>query len=275
MDFSRFAGSNQHYFCFTAEYWLESQLRAGFSSLDIYGGSPHVWIDRKSRIGIRALYSKIKTRGFKTSAFTVEVESFHYPLCTPEKDWYDKSIDYYKNALCAAAELESPLFVLGITGAFRDEEPEEIKKRIIEGIAKICEEARHLGIICALRTIPRCDGGFVTKLSELNEYLSVLPELCASLDTSSLVAADETVSRWVEVLKDRLVHSCFTDSIRGEHLVWNTGVLNGTALLRTLLSAGFKGPLSQMLANYNYYDEPESFDMKNVAALRFFSEEVL
>ena len=45
IDREQVAGMNIHYMRYSLEYFLEAQERAGFKTIELWGGIPHVFMD--------------------------------------------------------------------------------------------------------------------------------------------------------------------------------------------------------------------------------------
>lgn len=59
----RLAGSNFSYFCFPLNDFLEVQKRLDFETIELFGGSPQLWIDAYEHEDGKKIQKKIKEAG--------------------------------------------------------------------------------------------------------------------------------------------------------------------------------------------------------------------
>ena len=55
-------GMNIHYMKYSLDYFLDAQQRAGFKSIELWGGIPHIFMDAVSYEDIKQIASKIHSR---------------------------------------------------------------------------------------------------------------------------------------------------------------------------------------------------------------------
>lgn len=101
----RLAGSNFSYFCFPLNDFLEVQKRLGFETIELFGGSPQLWIDAYEHEDGKKIQKKIKEAGLVCPVLTPETAAFQYPLWTEDEDWRVHAISYWKQAIAVAAEI--------------------------------------------------------------------------------------------------------------------------------------------------------------------------
>jgi protein FrlC len=82
-----------------------------------------------------------------------------------------------------------------------------------------------------------------------------------------MAQAGEEISDWIDALGEKLIHVHFSDSVSGTYLPWGTGTLDGADMIKKLTAGGYQGIYSLRLDEYDYYDEPDKADEKNLKGL--------
>ena len=54
------AGMNIHYLNYSLDYFLDTQQRLGFKSLELWCGAPHVWLDHLRYYDAKEIRKKIR-----------------------------------------------------------------------------------------------------------------------------------------------------------------------------------------------------------------------
>ena len=77
---SQIAGMNIHYMNYSLDYFLDAQERAGFESIELWGGIPHFYLDPSSYEDCKALKKKIRDHHLKLVEFTPENCTYQYQM---------------------------------------------------------------------------------------------------------------------------------------------------------------------------------------------------
>ena len=72
LDRTQVCGMNIHYMKYSLDYFLDAQQRAGFKSIELWGGIPHIFMDAVSYEDTKQIASKIHSRGLEVKVFTPE-----------------------------------------------------------------------------------------------------------------------------------------------------------------------------------------------------------
>ena len=259
----RLAGSNFSYFCFPLNDFLEVQKRLGFETIELFGGSPQLWIDAYEHEDGKKIQKKIKEAGLVCPVLTPETAAFQYPLWTENEEWRAYSISYWKQAIAVAAEMGCRIVCVTVTGGFLDQDVEKQLENCCECLKVLVKEAHLHGIRLALEAAPLKYGELVKDLKTVGWMIRNVPGLYAALDTAVMIQAKETVDDWVQALGDRIIHVHLADSCDGAYQVWGEGSLDPKEIVEKLEKAGYKGIYSLKLDEYDYYDEPAFFDERN------------
>lgn len=266
---NRLACTNVHYFCYPLEHAVKKQREAGYESMELYGGTPHFWLDSYAEADCWEVKALAERFGLRIVAFTPEFASFRHSLCIRDEAWREKSLRYYENAVKAAAAMGTDIVVLNAVGAFRDVDWKETYRSVCENLSRLCHTAEQYGVRLAMETVPYGEHGFVCTLEQLKRLMEDVasPYLKATLDLCSAAAAGEEPARWFRELGEEIVHVHFNDGRPSGHTVWGEGILPMRRYAEQISDAGYSGYFVQELANYDYYDEPELADRRNMERL--------
>ena len=249
------AAMNVHYYYYPFEYFLDVQKKLGCSSIELWGGSPHVWVDHLTYGDCKILKKKVEDKGQDIVVFTPEWTSFRYMLCASEPDRHRKSMEYFKKCIKVTAELGVPYMCINAAGSDRDEPYDAAWERCVEAVCQLCEEAKRENVIIAMETLCRDQSGLVTSLNELTRLFSEVKcsHLKAVLDTVSVEAAGETIDQWFETLGKDIVHTHFVDGRNNSnHLIWGDGCFPSEKFIEKLINNGYQGYLGQEITARSY-----------------------
>ena len=105
LDRTQVCGMNIHYMKYSLDYFLDAQQRAGFKSIELWGGIPHIFMDAVSYEDTKQIASKIHSRGLEVKVFTPENCMYQYQFAASKPMAFQKSMDYFKNGIRVASEL--------------------------------------------------------------------------------------------------------------------------------------------------------------------------
>ena len=92
---SDIGNSNAHYRFYTFETFLKHQKRLGVKRVDLFGATPHVWIDAYSQSGGKKTRQMIQSFGLTPGVFIPEFSSMRYTLGSGEES-HAKTHEYLK-----------------------------------------------------------------------------------------------------------------------------------------------------------------------------------
>ena len=96
IEANQLAGMNIHYRYFSFEYFLESQLRAGFQNIELWAGSPHFFLSNLEYDDCRKFSRMARERGLNIKVITPENCSVPYHFAAADPDLYRRSFEYFK-----------------------------------------------------------------------------------------------------------------------------------------------------------------------------------
>lgn len=271
------AGMNLHYYYYPLEYFLDSQLHSGCSTIELWGGTPHIWVDHLSFSNLAHIKKQTKMRNQSIAVFTPEYSSYRYLLCTSDADIHSKSLAYYANCLQITAELGAKTMCINMTGRFCDEDYSDAWKRCINSVGYLCEIACSLGIDLAIETLSPEQSAILNTLEELKNLFREVrsKQLKVAMDIVSISSSGESIEQWFDAFNQDIVHVHFTDGRNdGSHLVWGDGCFPLQWYLTQLNIQGYKGLISPNLFSRKYFADPVTADKRNQNALnKYFALE--
>lgn len=198
-------GSNVHYFYYDAGYYFESMAKAGYSEIEFYLGTPHIFIDGRfidDFCGIKELADRA---GIRITAVHPETISLRYSLCQPDDEWRSKSIAAYKNAVDFAVAIGADYVNTNLTGAARDLPFDLNWSRTIEAVEEIADYACRKGTELVLETESAEYEGFVTSLDLLESLLRELSndKVGTGINLTAAKVAGESLTDWKLRLGDK------------------------------------------------------------------------
>ena len=242
-------GSNIHYFYYPLEYCFRKMAELGYTKMELYLGTPHVFVDgiiKESFADIRRLEM---TYGIRIIAVHPETISFRYNLCSPDKDWRKRSLEAYLNAIDFAESYGIGRLNTEINGVFRDIPRGETEKRVWESLSQIIHYGNERGVVVALETERRSFQGLLSTVGEFAHMTEQLPEPPAiTLNCDAAAEAGETVDDWFERFGEGISMIRFGDSSCFREL-------------RPLVEAnGYCGDYIFYPTDDKYWDEPVEAD---------------
>lgn len=266
------AGMNIHYLFYSLEYFLDTQKELGFETIELWGGTPHFYLDSMGYEDIKEIKKKITERGLKVNVLTPENCTYQYQAAAQTPFLFEKSYKYFENGLHAAAELGCKMMQINSGWGYWNEDREEGWKRSREMISRLCDKAGELGIYIAMETLRPQESKLVVSLEDMKRFRKEVnsPNLKVLLDTTAMSVQGETIDQWFDAFGEDIWHMHFIDSNPYGHLYWGNGNRNLEEYLEALDRHGYKGGLGQELTEFDYFDNPREVDRKNMEAFKPF-----
>lgn len=266
---------NQHYRNFSFEYFLECQQRAGFQSIELWCGPPHVWLDARGHDDGAAIKRKVAERGLSVVSLTVPSFLWQYGYAAERGERAERSFAYFSKGIHLAAELGAGIVTVNSGWGKRDEAAGEAWKRSREMLSRLCDVAQCEGLVLALETLRSDESNLVNDLTSAKRMIGEVghPALKAMVDTIAMGAAGEGLDEWFDAFGTELVHMHFLDGDPYVHNVWGDGSYPLEAMLQTLNERGYEGFLVQEVADERYFENPAAADQRNMGVLGGFVED--
>ena len=128
MRAEKICGMNMNFQYFSFDYFLESMDSLNMKYLELWAGAPHLYVEDMSEEDVLEVKKKIDARGMKTVFYTPEGLFYPYNLASDNDKMRQRTLDFYKKNMYAAAELGAENMLL-IAGRGYYDQPVEIKQK--------------------------------------------------------------------------------------------------------------------------------------------------
>lgn len=260
------AGMNIHYRNYSFDYFLDSQAKAGFLTVELWGGAPHFWLDHNSFSDCRVIRKKAADRGLKIVVFTPENCIYQYQIGAKEEDIRKKSFDYFTNGIRAAAELECGIMEITSGWGYFNEDLQTSWKRSADMLGKLAEVAAGEGIQLAMETLRPEESQLVTTIRTARKMMNEVKHsaLKVMIDTIAMGVSSETIQQWFTEFGKDIIHMHFVDGDPYGHLIWGDGSYPLGDFIQTLKKNHYNGFLGQEITDERYFLDPYSHDLRNM-----------
>lgn len=261
------AGMNEHYYLHSFGYFLDSMVDLEVEHIELWAGSPHLYIEDLSLSQVAGIRREIERRDLKLICYTPEQCIYPINIAAKEPHIRSKSLHYFRKSLEAAAELGTNMFQIVPGWGYYDEPAEEAWNRSRDALAELSDQAAELGILMVLEPLETHGTNLVRNASDLKRMLREVgsPNLKGIIDTCPMEAAGENFDDCFAVLGDDLRHVHFVD--RG-HRAWGDGDFPLASYVEQLSRHSYKGNLTIEICNRNYFMDPRSGDERSLHVLR-------
>lgn len=261
-----------HYMYHSLSAMLDAQKRAGYQSMELWGGTPHVLLSPWG-IGDKAdLVHAIHSSGLQLVCLTPENCSYPWQFAAKGATLIADTRAYFLNGLRLASELDCPLMAVNSGWGLATEPREEAMKRSLEMIDWLCQQALPLGVTLVMESLRPEESNLVNSLSETALFLHTLgrSNLKPMVDTCAMAVAGETLTDWFSAFPDQIAHLHFVDGTPYGHLAWGDGNRDLAAYVSVLEAHGYTGALTQEITDGRYFMDPFAADRQSIQRLRPF-----
>lgn len=208
------SGSNVHYFYFPIEYCLQNLESSGFHEMELYLGTPHVFIDRNTVDEFADIFFLAKIHHIQISSVHPETLSFRYTLCHPDPIWNKRSVLAYKRCIDYAADNGVPSLHTDISGAFRDLPHTEIFEQVYKNLCELAVYAKDKKIALSMESTAREYQGFLSDLPSMAKLLDALDKYYSDvfyigLNWEAVHAMKEDPNDWLHMFGERIQYIRF------------------------------------------------------------------
>ncbi|MFM1652427.1 sugar phosphate isomerase/epimerase family protein [Brevibacillus sp. B_LB10_24] len=256
---SQITGMNFHYIRYPFAHFLEAMVRYGIDRIELWGASPHFYVEEASPADIKRIRREIESRGLKLVCFTPEQCVYPINIAAEEGAIRERSVAYFIKSLEAAAELGAPLLLVTSGWGYFSAPVGEAWKRSRESLERLTQHAEQLGVTLVLEPLRPEESNLVTNLPTLARMLAEVRSPCLKgmVDTVPLAIAGEELQAYFDRLKSDLVHIHFIDGRPGGHLAWGDGHLPLENYLETLEKNGYTDSLTLEFTSDRYVTAPD------------------
>jgi protein FrlC len=245
-------------------YPIEEAVRriaaAGYDSIDVWSGRPHIYRHDFTGEELRHLCQWIDKSGLTVSSFLPAFYRYPYSLSSPNDIVRQDSVQYMKECMDNAVELGSPILLVVPGRTIYGQDREDGSKRLADSIDAVCQHAFQYDIKLGVEPANRFVTDLVVTAADAMRVIDELghANLGVVLDTGHMNLGSETTQEAVELLGDRLLqlHVNDNDGMQQQNLVPGEGTFNFRELIDVLYQTDFDGVLSAELG-YHYTLEPD------------------
>lgn len=261
---AQLSGGNYQYVRHPFSYFLESMQRIGITQIEMYAASPHMYVYDYDAQAVKGIRKMLDDAGIRPICLTAEQCMIPVSLSLDDEAVRKRSLQYYELALEQAAALGAPLMHMVAGSGYIGGNPEEDRKRALEGIHHVVKRAETLGVTIALEA----DRG--SPIKNTRDIRAVIDEMGSDnigglLDTNAIYHAGETLEQAMDILGDDFLHMHFIDITREKGcLVPGEGMLPLEEDLEILNRRNYQGCLTPELWGFTYLNEAEDAMRRSV-----------
>lgn len=266
------AGMNIHYLFYSLDYFLDSQVKAGIKTIELWPGVPHFFLDSMTYSDCKIIKKKIESRELQVKILTPENCTYQYQFAAKEPELCEKSFKYFSNAIKVAGELGCEIMAINSGWGYLNEDREEAWKRSSNMLSRLSDVASREGIKLAMESLRPEESQLVITLNDAKRMFDEInhPNLKVMIDTIAMGVAGETIQQWFDVFKNDIIHTHFVDGNPYGHLIWGDGKYDQEGFLKILKDNGYKGYLGQEITEFSYFKDPASHDIRNMTSFERF-----
>ncbi|QNK41209.1 sugar phosphate isomerase/epimerase family protein [Caproicibacter fermentans] len=269
------AGMNIHYVNYSLDYFLDSQQRCGFKSIELWCAAPHVWLDHMRYYDAKEIARKISRRDLSVHVLTPENCTYPYQFAAKEKEHRERSFQYFSNGIRLANELGCDYMEVNSGWGYWNEDKTEAWQRSADMLHRLAEVAAGEGITLVMEAVRPEESQLVINLESAKKMLDQVghPNLKAMVDTCAMGVANETLDQWFDALGNDVRHMHFIDGTPYGHLVWGDGNHHLGKFIEALNRRGYQGYLGQEITDGRYFLDPAAADRRNMQNFERYMED--
>ncbi|MCB7318605.1 sugar phosphate isomerase/epimerase family protein [Lacrimispora sp. 210928-DFI.3.58] len=252
------ANSNIHYRFYPFETFLEKQEELGVRKIDLFGATPHMWIDAYSASDAGEVRRQIEGRGMEVNSFTPEFSSMRYTLGA-EGEGERKTWEYVKRFLEFAAGLGTGRIILTANGFLLDRDEKEQRRRLKDSLRHLGELGKPYGFQFLLLNSFSDGTSLIRTKADMEGFLAELSSesFLPAVDTASVYEAGECLEDWFSSFGESLSHVSFNNTkFDGARHYWGDGYLNPVEILEVLKHVGYGKSIGCSFYVRDYLKEP-------------------
>ena len=263
-------GMNLHYQHHSLEYFLDRQVELGLKNVELWGGSPHLYIDDASPERVHTVQNAIQSRGLNLVCYTPETVVYPINIAAEEEHIRWRSLQYLSRGIEIASELGCGRMLLTPGWGYVGREKKRSMEYSLQSIEILTRKAERENVVLALEHLSPISSNLINTSADLKMILERIPSpnLKAMLDTCQVCLAGEHVRDYFEALGENLVHIHLVDGTPGGHLAFGDGELPLQEFVETIGAWGYKGFLSMEISDRRYFEKPELADRQSVSLFR-------
>lgn len=263
------------YLNYPLELAVEHIARAGYDTLDIWSGRPHVYRRDYGPSELFDLRQRIADYGMLVSSFLPAFHRYPYTLSSPSDTVRADSIQYMKECMDNAVLLGAPILLIVPERSLRGQKVEDAWDRLLDSIAQICAHTEQHEIILGLEVVNHYVSDMVTTSADAMKVLDEVDheKLGVVIDTGHMNLSTETIQEAIGLPGEKLlqVHVNDNDGVHQQNLIPGDGSFDFDELIHELRSVAYKGVLTAELG-YHYTFDPDPAAVSTFERMRTYLE---
>ena len=189
---------NQHYQRYSLDYFLDAQQRIGFTSIELWCGAQHFWLDDQHYDDVQSLLRKVQRRGLEVVSLTCPSFCFQYQYAPFSPEVADYCLSYFKKGLAVAEDLGCTVMTVNSGWGCMDRPRQESWNASCELLRQLAEEAEQRHITLALESLRQDETDLAYDLPTTRQLIEQVghPSLKVMADTIATGACGETLEDW-------------------------------------------------------------------------------
>ena len=277
MKRGQIAGMNQNYRQYSYGYFLESMRVAGYESIELWLGAPHIWVDSRYWESVQKIKRDTEAAGLRiVSVTTPSGGAFQYQYSAQEKFHEKKSIAYFQNGVRVTAELQAPIMTVNSGWGYWTDRESDAFKRTVEILGAVCQTAEREGVLIALESLTQKESRIGYRIDQIEGLVKAInsPALKLMVDLDAVRYCGEDAQMWFERFGKDLIHYHFQDgdvtNPSDGHYIWGNGEFCLEEEISFLNKNHYTGILTQEICGS---DDPRADEIRNMQVLEPFLED--
>lgn len=264
------SGMNLHYQHHSLAYFLDRQVELGIQNVELWGASPHLYVDDASPERVHSVRKAIQSRGLNLVCYTPETVVYPINIAADEEHIRWRSLRSLSRGIEIAAELSCGRMLLTPGWGYVEGDKAKSMQYSLQSIEILTRKAEREGVILALEHLSPISSNLVNTAADLKMVLEQIPSpnLKAMLDTCQVCLVGEHVRDYFETLGTDLIHIHIVDGTPGGHLAFGDGNLPLQDFVETIGAYGYEGFLSMEISDRRYFEKPELADKQSIDLFR-------
>ncbi|WP_050184004.1 sugar phosphate isomerase/epimerase family protein [Domibacillus robiginosus] len=260
------AGMNEHFKRHPLSMFLDAMVSLEIESIELWAGSPHLYVEDASVQEVEKLRRDIQERGLHLICLTPEQCIYPVNIAAKEPEVRQRSIEYFLKSLEISSALECNMLQIVPGKGYYDESTGEAWKRSRESLEIIAKKAEQMSISVVLEALEKKESNLIPDSLSLKRMLEEIksPNLKAVVDTCPMAAAGESFTDCFRELGSDIKHVHLADSF---HSVLGEGTLPIYQYLDELTKHNYRGFVTIEIVGRTYVFEPVKAIQKSLAYL--------
>ena len=186
---------NQHYQRYSLDYFLDAQQRIGFTSIELWCGAQHFWLDDQCYGDVQSLLRKVRRRGLEIVSLTCPSFCFQDQYAPFSPDVTDFCLAYFKKGLAVAEDLGCSIMTVNSGWGCMDRPRQQTWAASRDLLRQLAEEAQRRHITLALESLRRDETDLAYDLPTTRQMVQEIGHPCLKVmaDTIATGACGETL----------------------------------------------------------------------------------